>query len=96
MKTENKITHSTAPSHKKNDNIKPDNQIAPWENQRIIDEYDYLGRASSVMDCTGLIPAAPLTSAELDSYEALYPFTPTPVTPQKDSRPQSPTDKETP
>lgn len=28
----------------------------------------------SAMDCTGLIPALPLSEAELESYEDLYPF----------------------
>lgn len=30
----------------------------------------------SAMDCTGLIPALPLSEAELESYEDLYPFFP--------------------
>lgn len=38
-------------------------------------EYDYLKTASS-QDCTGLIPAAPASNAELESYEDLYPFLP--------------------
>lgn len=46
------------------------------ENQRIIDSYDYLGKAASVTDCTGLIPAAPISRAELESYEELYRFLP--------------------
>lgn len=90
MKPENKLSSTPKETAgRQTDHIKPDNQIAPWENQRIIDSYDYLGRASSVMDCTGLIPAAPLTSAELDSYEALYPFTPAPVSPEEESLPPS-------
>ena len=39
------------------------------ENQKLIDSYDYLSNAVSTMDCTGLIPSAPKTTAELDSYE---------------------------
>lgn len=45
-------------------------------NQRIIDSYDYLGKAASAMDCTGLIPAAPVNAAELEAYEELYPYRP--------------------
>lgn len=32
--------------------------------------------AASAWDCTGLIPSAPSSSAELESYEAIYPFEP--------------------
>lgn len=46
------------------------------QNQEIIDSYDYLASAASSQDCTGLIPSAPLTDAELDSYKELYPFLP--------------------
>ena len=45
-------------------------------NQAIIDSYDYLSSAASAWDCTGLIPSAPSSSAELESYEAIYPFEP--------------------
>lgn len=45
-------------------------------NQEIIDSYDYLSSAASACDCTGLIPSAPSSSAELESYEAIYPFEP--------------------
>ena len=45
-------------------------------NQEIIDSYDYLSSAASAWDCTGLIPSAPSSSAELESYEAIYPFEP--------------------
>lgn len=45
-------------------------------NREIIDSYDYLGNAASTTDCTGLIPAAPQTSAELESYEELYAYCP--------------------
>lgn len=31
---------------------------------------------SSAMDCTGLIPSAPQSEAELEAYEELYPFMP--------------------
>lgn len=45
-------------------------------NREIIDSYDYLGNAASTTDCTGLIPSAPQTSAELESYEELYAYQP--------------------
>ena len=46
------------------------------ENQKIIDEYDYLSNAASSQDCTGLIPSVPESAAELESYEDLYHFLP--------------------
>lgn len=45
-------------------------------NQDIIDSFDYLGNAASSMDCTGLIPSAPVSEAEIESYEAVYNFRP--------------------
>lgn len=45
-------------------------------NNEIIDDYDYLGNSASSMDCTGLIPSAPQSKAELDSYEEVYHFEP--------------------
>lgn len=52
-------------------------------NQNIIDEYDYLGKSCSSMDCTGLIPSAPVSDAQLDSYEALYPYLPPAAAPKE-------------
>ena len=46
------------------------------ENEKIINDYDYLGNACSSTDCTGLIPSAPQSEAELDSYESVYHFEP--------------------
>ena len=37
--------------------------------------YDYT-KASSVTDCTGVVPTPPQTSAELDSYLDTYDFLP--------------------
>ncbi len=37
------------------------------DNEKIINDYDYLGNACSSTDCTGLIPSAPQSEAELDS-----------------------------
>ena len=42
------------------------------ENEKIIDEYDYLANAATSMDCTGLIPSAPKSSDELQSYQEIY------------------------
>ncbi len=39
------------------------------------DSYDYL-KASSVTDCTGVVPRPPQDSAELDSYLDVYNFLP--------------------
>ena len=41
------------------------------KNQKIIDSY-----AASTQDCTGLIPAAPTSKAELESYEDIYHYEP--------------------
>lgn len=46
------------------------------KNQELIDSYDYLANAASTQDCTGLIPSAPASEAELDSYEQVYHFEP--------------------
>lgn len=40
------------------------------------DDFDVDIQACSTMDCTGLIPSLPQSDAELESYEALYPFEP--------------------
>lgn len=37
----------------------------------------------STTDCTGLIPAAPTSQAEIEAYEELYPFRP-PIIPVED------------
>ncbi|MDO5425922.1 MAG: hypothetical protein Q4F41_19655 [Eubacteriales bacterium] len=42
----------------------------------VFDDYDYLGKACSATDCTGLIPAGPVDKAQLEAYHALYPFDP--------------------
>ncbi|MCD7764251.1 MAG: hypothetical protein LUI14_13920 [Lachnospiraceae bacterium] len=34
------------------------------------------GSVSSDTECTGLMPAPPVSDAELEAYEALYPFSP--------------------
>ena len=50
--------------------------MKPNKNQEIIDSFDYLSKAASTQDCTGLIPASPESSEELESYEELYQFLP--------------------
>lgn len=45
-------------------------------NEEIIDSYDYLANAASTTDCTGLIPSAPVSRAERESYEDVYLYTP--------------------
>lgn len=45
-------------------------------NETIIESYDYLGKSASQTDCTGLIPSAPQSDYELESYESIYPFRP--------------------
>ena len=53
--------------------VKQSTRLRPLTNQELIDSYDYLSGAASSQDCTGLIPSAPLSEAELDSY-ALFKF----------------------
>lgn len=45
-----------------------------------------LMNASSGQDCTGLIPAAPLTEEEFDSYGEVYDFLPKAVVPEPRER----------
>lgn len=44
------------------------------ENQSLIDSYDYMAGAASAGDCTGLIPAAPVSETERESYQDLYAY----------------------
>ena len=44
------------------------------ENQSLIDSYDYMAGSASAGDCTGLIPAAPVSEAERESYLDLYAY----------------------
>ena len=45
-------------------------------NPSSVDDYDYMGNSASVTDCTGLIPSAPMSKAERDSYQELYHYQP--------------------
>lgn len=46
------------------------------------DDFDYLASAATSGDCTGLIPSMPVSEAELESYEQIYPYLP-PEPPKK-------------
>lgn len=46
------------------------------QNEKIIDDYDYLSNAASARDCTGLIPSLPMTDEELTAYNDLYQYQP--------------------
>ena len=45
-------------------------------------DMDYVNTASTT-DCTELIPAAPVSKAEMEAYEELYPYLPSAVTKEK-------------
>ena len=55
------------------------------ENQKIIDDFDYLANAASSMDCTGLIPSLAKSEEELDSYNEVYQFRPPFIPVKKES-----------
>ncbi len=57
--------------------------LNPKENEKIIDDFDYLSNAASARDCTGLIPFLPTSEAELESYNDVYQYRP-PVIHEKD------------
>ena len=60
-------------------NKRKNEAAADTENQAVIDGYDYLGNSSSATDCTGLIPSAPGSRAERESYEDVYHYQPKPA-----------------
>lgn len=49
----------------------------PEKQKKQFAEQDYIKSGSST-DCTGLIPSAPLSDEELDSYQDVYSFLPPP------------------
>lgn len=57
--------------------------ITATKNEAAFDSYDYLGNSCSSWECTGLIPSALQSDAELEAYEDLYHFEP-PRYPHKD------------
>ncbi len=44
----------------------------PYDNEDDRELYDELFAVASSMECTGLIPAAPVSAAETDSYSDIY------------------------
>lgn len=46
------------------------------KNKILTDSYDYLANSASANDCTGLIPSAPQSEEELQSYKDLYDYSP--------------------
>lgn len=59
--------------------------LNPKENEKLIDDYDYLSNAASARDCTGLIPSLPTSEEELEAYNDVYQFEP-PFIPVKNSK----------
>ncbi len=59
--------------------------LNPKENEKLIDDYDYLSNAASARECTGLIPFLPTSDEELEAYNDVYQFEP-PVIPVKNSK----------
>ena len=57
--------------------------LNPKQNEKIIDDYDYLSNAASSMDCTGLIPTLDKSEEELESYNDVYQFTPPVISAKK-------------
>ena len=50
--------------------------LDPKENEKKIDDFDYLFNAASARECTGLIPSLPTSEAELESYNDVYQYQP--------------------
>ena len=44
--------------------------------EKLIDDYDYLSNAASSTDYTGLIPSLPQSDAEIESYNDICQFLP--------------------
>ena len=55
----------------------------PKENEKLIDDFDYLSNAASARECTELIPFLPTSEAELESYNDVYQYRPPVITKQK-------------
>ena len=67
--TKSDITKSTH-------SISSDQKSGQPHNQKNTDSYDYLSNSASTQDSTGLIPSAPQSKAELESYEDVYHYQP--------------------
>ena len=59
--------HAKSDTTKSTHSISSDQKSGQMHNQKIIDSYDYLANSASTQDCTGLIPSAPQSKAELES-----------------------------
>lgn len=57
--------------------------LNPKENEKLIDDYDYLSNAASARDCTGLIPFLPTSEEELEAYSDVYQFEPPVISAKK-------------
>ena len=68
--------HAKSDTTKSTHSISSDQKSGQMHNQEIIDSYDYLANSASTQDCTGLIPSAPQSKAELESYEDVYNYQP--------------------
>lgn len=68
--TEARMPERKQENAKENQEKKPTDSLTgnQNENQRRIDNYDYLSNAASAMDYTGLIPSLPQSEEELESY----------------------------
>ena len=69
-------SHAKSDTTKSTHSISSDQKSGQMHNQKIIDSYDYLSNAASTHDCTGLIPSAPVSEEELESYEDVYHYRP--------------------
>ena len=69
-------SHAKSDITKSTHSISSDQKSGQMHNQKIIDSYDYLANSASTQDCTGLIPSAPQSKAELESYEDVYHYQP--------------------
>lgn len=63
--------------------MKSKGKVSEKENEKIIDNYDYLANAASTQDCTGLIPANPYPET-MESYEEVYHFEPPKIKAKKE------------
>ncbi len=52
------------------------------ENQKLIDQFDYLKNAACVTDCTGLIPSSIENNSEKTSYKDLLQYEPPVISPK--------------
>ena len=69
-------SHAKSDTTKSTHSISSDQKSGKMHNQKTIDSYDYLANSASTQDCTGLIPSAPQSKAELESYEDVYHYQP--------------------